>query len=230
MIRKLLPLLLLPILFNSIVWTQPKLWVEFPNIDIGTIYQGEIKKTPIKIKNTGNAPLQITNIQTSCGCTTVKETKKRLDPGESDSFITEFNSAGFRGKIMKTISISSNDPAAPVTNIELHGEIITELEPVDGLFNVWLGSITVGSTSKRVLQFRNTSNHPIAVKKLESASSDVAITLPKKPIQPNEIVDIEVVITGAREGYVQSEFRLELDSKNQKSLVVKLTYLGQKGQ
>lgn len=74
---------------------------------------GEIEsKTPVetvfKYKNTGDAPLVITNIATSCGCTVPKDwSKEPLAPGESGQFTVKFNGSG-ANNVTKTITVTSN--------------------------------------------------------------------------------------------------------------------------
>lgn len=52
-------------------------------IDFGTFDKSEIKNTTIKIKNTGDSPLIIVDVSTTCGCTTATYDKQPAKPGES---------------------------------------------------------------------------------------------------------------------------------------------------
>ena len=98
---RLLTFALLAILCTSLALAQPKLTVEKNTIDLGTIYNGMVKKARIVIKNTGKDSLRILGVQTSCGCTTAKQPKGTLKPGESDAVEIEFNSTGWKGKVTK---------------------------------------------------------------------------------------------------------------------------------
>ena len=52
-------------------------------IDFGTFDKSEIKQTTIEIKNTGNNPLVIVDVSTTCGCTAATYDKRPAKPGET---------------------------------------------------------------------------------------------------------------------------------------------------
>jgi len=80
-----------------------------PIHDFGKIYEGDIVETTFEFKNTGNAPLLITKIKASCGCTLPSKWKKEaILPGEVSSFVVKFNSKNKPNKQNKKIRISSN--------------------------------------------------------------------------------------------------------------------------
>ena len=74
---------------------------------------GEIEaKTPVetvfKYTNTGEAPLVITDIKSSCGCTVPKDwSREPLAAGESSQFTVKFNGSG-TNKITKTVTVTAN--------------------------------------------------------------------------------------------------------------------------
>ncbi|OGY24348.1 MAG: hypothetical protein A2172_00595 [Candidatus Woykebacteria bacterium RBG_13_40_15] len=51
---------------------RPKLQIEKTNIDLGRIKVADKKISVIKLKNVGSKPLQITNVFTSCDCTSAQ--------------------------------------------------------------------------------------------------------------------------------------------------------------
>ncbi len=84
--------------------------VEFPdtNFDFGTIEQGEQIMHTFKFKNTGDKPLLISEVHTSCGCTVADYTDKPVNPQSEGYIKVTFNSAGKHGEQYKTITIVSN--------------------------------------------------------------------------------------------------------------------------
>lgn len=75
----------------------------------GTIAIGEKVRHQYAFKNTGDAPLVITDVKPSCGCTSLKDwPKEPVMPGESGTIGIEFNSDGFPGPISKTIMVHTN--------------------------------------------------------------------------------------------------------------------------
>ncbi len=86
----------------------PVMEFETREIDFGTHNEGEILDTVFKFKNTGDAPLVITNVKTSCGCTTPYWPKEPIQPGQSEQIKVRFNTNHKTGKQTKTITIHAN--------------------------------------------------------------------------------------------------------------------------
>ena len=63
----------------------PKTTVEIAQteIDFGTFDKSETKETTIEVKNTGESPLVIVDVNTTCGCTAATYDKRPAKPGES---------------------------------------------------------------------------------------------------------------------------------------------------
>lgn len=100
--------------------------------DFGEIEAKENVETVFKYTNTGKAPLIITDIKSSCGCTVPQDwSRDPLAPGESGEFTVKFNGSG-KNKVSKTVTVTANteagketvkisafvkpDPNAPATN------------------------------------------------------------------------------------------------------------------
>ncbi len=60
-------------------------------------------------RNSGNAPVTITYIQTSCGCTTAALAKQVFAPGESGDLKVTYRFGGQVGQQEKTVSVTTSD-------------------------------------------------------------------------------------------------------------------------
>lgn len=76
--------------------------------DFGTITEGDTARYDFKFKNTGDAPLIITNTSASCGCTVPEWPREPIAPGESGVIHVEFHSQGHPGQAEKEIRINAN--------------------------------------------------------------------------------------------------------------------------
>ncbi|MBU1054643.1 MAG: DUF1573 domain-containing protein [Proteobacteria bacterium] len=75
------------------------------------------------IKNTGNAPLSINKVKTSCGCTTVDYTRQIL-PGAEGKISIRVNTAGYAGRnFKKSIIVYTDDPKHQIINLFIKGEV-----------------------------------------------------------------------------------------------------------
>ncbi len=90
--------------------------------DFGDIEQGDKVEFTFEFTNDGDAPLVISNVQTTCGCTASSWPREPIAVGEKSKIDVTFNSAGKSGQQNKVITIMSNATNNPekvkiVTNI-----------------------------------------------------------------------------------------------------------------
>lgn len=76
--------------------------------DFGDIHQGDKVQHVFTFENTGNEPLIITNVQTTCGCTAPSWTRDPIAPGQEGEITVQFNSTGKIGRQNKVITVVSN--------------------------------------------------------------------------------------------------------------------------
>jgi hypothetical protein len=104
-------LILVLFVLNTTVFAQVGPKIEFQakdnSIDYGTI----TKETDNGIrtfyfKNTGDAPLLISNVQSTCGCTVPSFPKTPILPGQTSQIDIKYNMS--LGHIRKTITVESN--------------------------------------------------------------------------------------------------------------------------
>lgn len=97
------------------VKNMPKTSMEVPDtkFNFGKIKQGDRVSHSYVIRNTGNQPLMIANVQTSCGCTAPFYPKGPILPGQSSEITLEFNSAGKKDHVLKNALIIANTDNSP---------------------------------------------------------------------------------------------------------------------
>lgn len=89
--------------------TGPVITWEKSTYDFGDLVQGDKVEHVFKFRNTGNAPLIITNVQVTCGCTTPRGwARDPINPGQSSDITVAFNSLGKYGKQNKVVTVISN--------------------------------------------------------------------------------------------------------------------------
>lgn len=76
--------------------------------NFGQIREGAIAKHAYHFKNTGKAPLLISQAVASCGCTVPSFPKEPIPPGGEGDIMVEFNSAHRKGHQQKNVLIYSN--------------------------------------------------------------------------------------------------------------------------
>jgi len=209
-------------------FSQPKLSIDNPEINLGHMYSGEKKKGKIILKNIGNDTLRIYSVKPQCGCTTVKKPKEFLLPGESDDIELEFSSAGYRGKVEKQVSINSNDPTSQYITVMLVAEIIEILQPISGSYLVWMDNTKVGKSAAKKFAMKNVSGSPIIIRGDSVSSEFISIKLEKKTLQPNDTLNIDVMVLPNKPGRTEEHFYILTSHKILQFLEIKVAYWGVK--
>jgi hypothetical protein len=77
--------------------------------DFGTIGEdnGNVSAVFIITNNT-NAPIVLTNVKASCGCTTPSWTKEPVEPGKTGEVTATYSPKGRPGPFDKTVTITTN--------------------------------------------------------------------------------------------------------------------------
>ena len=95
-------------------------------INYGTIDKGTNGVRDFVFTNTGNAPLIISNVKSTCGCTIPKKPEKPILPGESDKIQVKYDTKRI-GFIRKSISVTSN-ASNPSVVLKITGQVIADTE------------------------------------------------------------------------------------------------------
>jgi hypothetical protein len=98
-----------------------------PKHSFGTVVGDLELKHRFMVANTGDAPRSIKEAKASCGCTTAVVGKTLLAPGEIGEIEAVFHTKGQRGKVAKTIQVSTDDPGNPLQVLILEAEIVLEV-------------------------------------------------------------------------------------------------------
>ncbi|HTY35786.1 MAG TPA: DUF1573 domain-containing protein [Bacteroidota bacterium] len=214
------------VMVSSVGVAQPKITVDRAKIDLGTIYNGTIKKARVTIKNIGHDTLQVLGVTTSCGCTTVHQPKSFLKTGESDVVEIEFNSTGYRGQIEKHINILTNDPTTPTAYVTLIGDVIEELQPVGSGSVVWFGTVPVNKQVDQSVAFKNISGKVLTVTGFTSSSPDLYIVFGNKKVYPADTIRFTIKVTPRKADYINEQLLLRTDSDKQPEVPVRVTLIG----
>lgn len=101
----------------------PVITFEESSKDFGDIKQGDKVEHTFKLENTGNAPLVISNVAATCGCTVPKWPKEPIAPGKTAEIKVSFNSAGKMGKQNSVVRIYSN-ATEPIEKVSMISNVL----------------------------------------------------------------------------------------------------------
>lgn len=102
---------------------SPVIYFPVMQHDFGKIKQGTIVDYTFKYYNKGGTVLTIKNIQTSCGCTAAVVKDKNVDAGKEGEIRVQFDSTGKSGKLVRQISVMSNDPKNKFELLKIYADV-----------------------------------------------------------------------------------------------------------
>ena len=122
MMKKVILFLFVGLLALS-VSAQETAKIEFKaeTLNYGTIEKGSDGVRVFEFTNTGSAPLIITKVSSSCGCTIPKKPEEPILPGESGEIQVKYDTNRV-GPIRKAITVISNADT-PTKVLKIKGEV-----------------------------------------------------------------------------------------------------------
>lgn len=101
------------------------------NINTGDIGEDDGPKSfTYRWKNTGETPLVITRVNTTCGCTVPSYVRQPVLPGESSEVTVTYHPKGHPGRIQRKIFLFTQLSASlPTAILELTGQVVPSTRP-----------------------------------------------------------------------------------------------------
>ena len=106
----------------SIQLFAQKIDFEVKEINYGDIFQDDNGLRIFKFKNTGTAPLIISDVQKTCGCTSPSYTKTPVMPGEQGEIQVTYDTKRV-GQFTKFVTVYSNDPEQNAVQLKINGNV-----------------------------------------------------------------------------------------------------------
>lgn len=100
-------------------------WIN-SDVDLGEIPKGIPAVATYKFINKGQKPVMITNVRTSCGCTSKDYIKEPIKPGEKSQIQATYNAAKI-GAFHKTITVITNEGGKPKV-LKIRGTVVAKKE------------------------------------------------------------------------------------------------------
>lgn len=102
---------------------QAELVWEKTEIELKPAFGDEEAVAQFKYENKGDKPVKVKSVRSSCGCTVASMKKNEVAPGEKGEITATFKIGNRTGLQQKTVTVETDDPARPVTNLMLKAAI-----------------------------------------------------------------------------------------------------------
>ena len=122
--KKLFTILFIGLISLSINAQEKMAKIEFKDttIDYGTVNKGDNGVRTFEFTNTGDAPLIVSKVSSSCGCTVPKKPEAPVMPGQTGEIEVKYDTQRVM-PIRKTITVLSN-AETPTVSLKIKGEVI----------------------------------------------------------------------------------------------------------
>ena len=107
---------------------QAKISFKEDTVDYGNIAKGSDGVRVFEFTNTGDAPLIISDVKSSCGCTVPKKPDGPIAPGASSTIQVKYDTNRV-GPIRKTVTVYSN-ASEPMVALKIKGEVMSDSSSV----------------------------------------------------------------------------------------------------
>ncbi len=97
-----------------------------PEHDFGEVNEFEVLNHVFTLRNTGEHPVNILHVQSTCGCTTAGVTDQQLAPGATTELAARISLLGRSGPQNYSLRVQTDDSAHPVIFLRLHGSVMRD--------------------------------------------------------------------------------------------------------
>ena len=153
----------------------PALYCEQPVYDYGTRNNHEFVDHQFVICNTGAAPLRISQVHATCGCTKTELSTNNLTPGAQATVSARLSLFGIVGAKRSSIYVHSNDPLRPVFQLQFAGQAVSELELTTRQVN--LTRTPAGLQPSKTVTVVNKTDAPMIITNISLPGSFCSVTL-----------------------------------------------------
>jgi len=189
--RKLTLCLLFLLLPTVACALGPKIEVDETDFNFGTVLQGERVVHSFTFHNAGDEPLRIERVKSSCGCTAVLLSDKEIPPGGDGQVKATFDSTRFRGGVVKTIYLYSNDPARSLVQLHLRGMVQEEISLSSR--SLVIGPLAPGERSQAELTLTNRSRTPVTIGPVRTTARELTVDLEPTSLAPGQSLTLEII-------------------------------------
>lgn len=165
----------------------------------GYLPTGAVVHHDFWIHNSGGDTLRISKVTPGCGCTTAPLSKDAIAPGDSARLSVVFDTENMLGKMIKDVTIESNDPDKPKAQVTFMGVLNSEHPKVKVRPNVirFFPSAANNNRMQKTLVVSNGFDTDIELRAIDYPRSLIKITPALVRIKARSSVNIDVEQTVA---------------------------------
>ncbi len=159
----------------------PNISWEAPTYNFGDIKEEGGKVTcKFSFTNTGNAPLVITNVRPSCGCTSSDYTKQPVQPGSKGYVSASFDPKRRVGKNSKSITVSTNG-TPPTSTLRFTANVLQKPRTIEDDYPRKMGDIRLKTNHLALMKVTTNEVKDGEIKVVNTNDFDLTLTFRNVP-------------------------------------------------
>lgn len=204
---------------------QPVFTISETVHDFGLINETDGEAMHIfKVKNTGDAPLIISHVQSSCGCAEPEWTRQPIQPGEFGDVVIIYDPRNRPGPFKKNITVYTNEKRNR-QRLTIKGDVIPKPQELNAAFNDTIGVVEMElkdfifytvrpkEVPKKEIWIQNFSDQDVDLS-IEDLPAYIKIELPEK-LEPRKPQRLKIIFDGTaidQRGRDFSKFTLKTET------------------
>lgn len=210
-------------LLSGFVFAKPAIKFKNTVVDFGEVNSGKSIDIVFEFENTGTEILLITRVTPSCGCTTAALEKKEYKPGEKGAITSKFNSTNYSGRIIKTITVVSNDADTPEVRLTMRGNVVIKdfsqaaIKPD----NIYFGSVKTGKRYVRKLTLSSTGNQELRILEI-MCGPEVSVSFETNKVAAKKSTEIALAFTPFDKGVFNNMVKIRTNDYRSPYIFVRL--------
>ena len=169
----------------------PKANLKYDNVyDFGHIGIDFLVFHSFKINNTGDQPVRITNVYSTCDCTSVTKSDSVIYPDDSVFFNIAFETTNYYGSTTKSIKVFTDDPNFPEIEF-FYNSIIGQWQKNIKPNPISLFFLPLHKTKKIFIP--NLSKHKLELSGFNKSHDHFDVQIIKKDASTKDKLEIEVI-------------------------------------
>ena len=217
------------------IYGQSKLTFDVTDHNFGNILEeaGPAEYT-FNFINNSDAPLRITNVKASCGCTTPGWTREEVMPGDSGFVKARYNPRNRPGKFRKSLRITTTDAASNQT-LYISGVVKPKPKSSEEEFPIVagnlrlkfrglnMGKITTEKPVEKTFDVYNYSDTTVTLNANQMELPDfIQVSLAQESLESRKMGQLKVVYDPVKKedyGFVSDNIRLDKSSEESLSVI-----------
>jgi hypothetical protein len=167
--------------------------IEFASsvFDFGRVESGKIVSHNFIFTNIGDQTLEISDVPSSCGCTTATNWDRRIDAGKTGIIPVLFNSGGIAGPVTKNLWVICNDPVHPNPLLTFTATIWKLIDAIPAIATFTFGP-DFQTNQTRVIRLVNNLQEPVTLSAPVCTNHSFKTTL--KTVETGKEFELEVTV------------------------------------